>query len=261
MTQELLPRRPDGCLSDFALDELIAARSLHAEVAPERAAHVATCSRCAKRLAEFEAVEPPLLELPRPAWVLKRARRFTSVAQAVLASAILVGGFGVWHWRESTVAPGSIPDTPDAATRTKGAISLVVIVQDASGNVRRLTPKDFVHPGESMRFELTVAQPGHAGVVGLDAAGTTTVYVPAEGALISVEQRVPLTLPGAIVMDETLGTERLVAVSCNAPYSVQQLKEAGKRALAAEGGVPSRVRRLDLPCAQATVDIQKKPTP
>lgn len=250
-------RRLEECLSDFAIDELVAARSLHVDPAPASAAHVATCSRCAQRLAEFEAVEPP--PLTAAAAAVRRKPRFVARAYAALAGSLLVGGIGVlWSREPHAVAPLAINDI---VTRTKGTLSLIVISRDLSGNIRRLTPTDVAHPGESLRFELTAAQPGYAGIVGLDAAGVATVYAPAHGSLARLAAPGPVVLPDTIVMDETLGVERLVAVLCNEPLTVPALQIAGEAALQAKGGDPTRVSRLQVPCAQATADLHKQAAP
>ncbi|HVY26152.1 MAG TPA: hypothetical protein VHB79_06350 [Polyangiaceae bacterium] len=249
-------RRPEQCLSDFALDELVAARSLHVEPAPERAAHLAACSRCTARLAELEAVEPPALD-PYPAEAKRGARRRgVSLVYAALGGLLVLGGISALRSRALSPVDDTVVTT---STRTKGTLALVVFVRDTSGNVRRLTPTDVVHPGESMRFELTAAQPGYAGVVGLDAAGVTTVYSPAQGALPLLAGGEPSPLQETIVMDETLGTERLFGVLCGELHSVQELKQAGEQALLAEGGDPTHVTRLGLPCGQVTVDLHKQP--
>jgi hypothetical protein len=255
VTAGSLRRRPEQCLSDFALDELVAARSLHVEPAPERAAHLSACSRCTARLAELEAVEPPALDA-YPAGAKRGARRrAVSLVYAALGGLLVLGGISQLRSR----ALSSVDDTVvTPTTRTKGALALVVFVRDSSGNVRRLTPTEVVHPGEAIRFELTAAQPGYAGVVGLDAAGVTTVYSPAQGALPLLAGGEPAPLPDTIVMDETLGTERLFGVLCEELHSAQQLKLAGEQALLAAGGDPTRVTRLGLPCGQVTVDLRKQ---
>jgi hypothetical protein len=250
-------RRPEKCLSDFAIDELVAARSLHVEPARESAAHLATCSRCAARLAEFEAVEPPTLA-EAPSAKRSTRRRAISLMYAGLATLLLLGGFSAVRSHVLPMGGDTATSSVDDTTRTKGALSLVVIVRDTSGNVRRITPEEVVHPGESLRFELTTAESGYVGVIGLDAAGVTTVYAPAQGTMTSVTKGSPAALPDTIVMDETLGTERLVAVVCGEPRSAQQLKTAGERALRAAGGDPTRVRGLQLPCAEAVVDLRKQ---
>jgi hypothetical protein len=251
-------RRPEKCLSDFALDELVAARSLHVEPARESTAHLATCSRCAERLAEFEAVEPPPFAAARPSAKRRRRRRAVSLMYAGFATLLLLGGFGAVRSHVLPIAGDTATPSVYDTTRTKGALSLVVIIRDISGNVRRITPGEVVHPGESLRFELTTAESGYVGVIGLDAAGVTTVYAPAQGTMTSVTGGSPAALPNAIVMDETLGTERLVAVVCREPRSAEQLKTAGERALLAAGGEPTRVRGLALPCGEAVVDLHKQ---
>lgn len=258
MNPASLSRRAEGCLSDFALDEMVAARSLHVEPSPNSAAHLSSCSRCAARLTQFETIDPPAPKAaPLP---VKRTatRRLLALSYAVLGCVLFCGALSVFvspHLEATDTAPATSVDT---TVRTKGALALIVIVRDSAHNVRRLTPTDVVHPGESLRFEVTAAQSGYAGVIGIDSAGVAAVYAPTRGWLAAVVGGEPLVLPGAIDMDQTLGTERLVAVRCAEQYSVSDLKKEAERALLAEGGDPTRVGHLELPCTQVVLDLRKE---
>jgi hypothetical protein len=245
--------RPAGCPSDFVLDQLVAGdlAGAPAEIIARR--HVADCTRCSARLAAFQAVEvPPFSELGARSSEGPRLRLKSFVI--TLAAAALAGGIALYAASKSGEAPRAALEV----TRAKGALALSVIVRRESGEVTRLAPLGAVHPGDSLRFELASAEPGFAAVLGVDAAGAVTPYVPACGALRSLAGGPPVALDETIVADDTLGTERLVAVVCREPMPVAELVSSASRALAAASGDPTRVSNLHPGCAEARFDIQKR---
>jgi hypothetical protein len=60
-----------------------------------------------------------------------------------------------------------------------------------------------------------------------------------------------------VVLDATLGAERFLLLHCNEATNVDLVVQAGQRALRAAGGDPRRALRLDLPCRQAGVTVEK----
>jgi hypothetical protein len=246
-------QRPSGCLSDLALDQLVADDLAGQPAEREARMHLASCDRCAERLRYFESVEVPAL----PASVVQLARKATTrrglwalplVAALAAAVALLLSRPA---WTPEPIA--------DSGVRTKGAIAMNVIARRASGEVTRLAPGDTVLPGDALRFEVAAAQPGFVAVMGLDAKGVATIYAPASGAMQSLPGGPPVVLPDAIVTDDTLGAERIVAVFCERSMPLEELRSAGVRALSQAGGDPRRVGRLQTPCAETAFEIEKKP--
>jgi hypothetical protein len=246
-------QRPSGCLSDFVLDQLVA-DELAGQPA-ERAAreHLAGCDRCAERLRYFENVDVPAL----PASVVQRARKATTRSRLwALPFAAALAAAVVLLLSRAGMKPEPIADS---GIRTKGAIALTVIARRASGEVTRLAPGDTVLPGDALRFEVAAAQPGFVAVMGLDAKGVATIYAPASGSMQSLPGGPPVVLPDAIVTDDTLGAERIVAVFCERSMPLEELRSAGMRALSQAAADPQRVGRLDTPCAETAFEIEKKP--
>jgi hypothetical protein len=64
-----------------------------------------------------------------------------------------------------------------------------------------------------------------------------------------------------VVLDATLGAERFLLLHCNEASDVEVAVDAGRRALRAAGNDPRRVERLDLPCRQVGVTIEKVQRP
>lgn len=244
--------RPVDCLSDFVLDQLVAGDLAGAPAETARG-HLAGCTRCSERLNSFEQVEvPPFSSLqskpsdaPRPRW-----RSFGMT----LAAAALAAGIALY----ASSRNGDAPDVALEVTRAKGALALGVMVQRQGGAVERLAPEGPVVPGDSLRFELSSADSGFFGVVGVDAAGVVTAYAPASGSLRPLAGGPPVLLDETIVADDTLGTERLIAVACEASVPVADIVSAAQRALAAAGREPKRVANLLAGCVEARFDIEKR---
>jgi hypothetical protein len=266
--------RPHGCLSDFALDRLLA-RELDgtAEEAAARA-HLAGCARCAGRLAAFAAVVAPTPPAPavtaappaRPAPAL-------AVATAPPASprlSVVAGGPRPRRWMPAAagvaLAAGVAAvfalrppaDDGGGGTRVKGGATLGVWARRTTGPIDRIGDGDVVAPGDALRFEVGAARGGFAAVLALDAAGHVSVYAPADGAaMVAVAAGPAATLPGSIVADDTLGAERIVALVCAEPRPLAELRASAAAALARAGGDPRRAGELAIPCAQAAITVDK----
>jgi Domain of unknown function (DUF4384) len=247
-------RRPAGCLSDFLFDRLIASDLAGDAAAEDVRAHLASCARCRNRLAEFEAVEAPafgsvfaqsLERKPR-----REAARWTLPAIALAAAAVLVVSARVQRNAESP-----------AATRTKGLLSLDLVLRRTSGEVTRPAQGETVFPGDALRFEVTAARGGFVAVLGLDAAGAVTVYAPVSESTSHLEAGAPTVLPGSVVADSTLGPERIVAVLCTKLTALDHLRQAALRALSQAGGDPQRVGGLGTPCTETSFMIDKRNRP
>jgi hypothetical protein len=256
-------RRPVGCLSDFMFDRLMA-NALAGDLGAEDVrSHLGSCARCRNRFASFEAVEVPPFEnlfrqrLPHEhkpndleAKPRRGPRRWTLPAILLAAAAALVVGARVPRSEE-----------PSAQTRTKGALSLDLVLRRPSGEVTRPEQGGAVFPGDALRFEVTAAEPGFVIVLGLDAAGAVTVYAPASESTIQLEASARTVLPGSIVADKTLGPERIVAVLCAQPQNSNELRQTAVRALSQAGGDPQRVSNLGTACSETSFMIDKRARP
>ena len=248
------PRTPAGCISDFVFDRLTA-NDLVGDAAEENVrAHLASCARCQNRLTEFEAVEAPLFGNIFAQALERKPRRdstgWTMPAIALAAAVALVVSARVER-----------NDQLAAATRTKGALSLALVLRRPSGEVTRPAQGDTVLPGDALRFEVTAARPGFVTVLGLDAAGAVTVYAPASASPIQLEAGAPTVLPGSIVADGTLGPERIVAALCDKPPPMDEMRQAALRALSRAGGDPQRVTELGTSCSETAFLIDKRERP
>ena len=153
----------------------------------------------------------------------------------------------------------SRPPIDDDGARTKGGdVTLALIVRHGDGRTERVLPGGArLRPGEAIRFELSTRRAGYVGVVGIDAARAVTAYAPATGALPALAAGRAQLLDGSVVLDETLGAERIVAAVCAAPRPIDELVAAARRALARAGGDPRRVETIGSGCDEAVFTIEK----
>ncbi|HEX8113700.1 MAG TPA: DUF4384 domain-containing protein, partial [Kofleriaceae bacterium] len=69
---------------------------------------------------------------------------------------------------------------------------------------------EVVHPGDTLSYLVTTAEPAYVTVLGRDAAGRVTTYVPAAPVAAGRDVELPI----ATLLDGTLGREDIVAVFC-----------------------------------------------
>jgi hypothetical protein len=254
--------RDAGCPTDLGLHRLMVGEGSDVELQAVRG-HVGSCARCARRLAAFEAVTlPPLSELPAPAAGLnggdtRPARRISrrislAVAGALIAAAaafvLLIRSGG-----DGTSTPGDV--------RTKGVLALGVVVKRPSGETARIASGDVLASGDVIRFELAHGGPGHAAVIGIDGRRAVSVYVPRPGQAGPFLTGAGTTvLPGAIRLDDATGAERLFALLCAEPISIDRIRDAARTRLAASGR-SEQIESLGLPCAEASFVVMKAPAP
>ena len=161
--------------------------------------------------------------------------------------------------------PGGDPrETADG--RTKGALALTVHVKRAggpAGTVDEVNAEGRLHAGDELRFTLVAAKPGHAVVLGLDAAPSVTVYAPAPtgapAAPVRVDAAGMVTLPGSVVADDAAGFERIVAVVCDKGTPPETLRRQAEAALTLADGRPERVTSLGTGCLETSVLFRKEP--
>jgi hypothetical protein len=238
-------RRPDDCLSDLALDRLLVG-----EPGP-RWEHVNCCIRCRGRLEKLKQAsrvsESFILE------GIRRTRRRLWTRRAGIATSLAVAATLLLV---VTRVP-SLPPSPDGE-RIKGpaGVSLGVYVRRGSGVVVAAQSPATVAPGEQIRFEVTLTRPGFLGIVGLDAAGAITPYVASGKRLRRLDVGRQL-LDGSILLDDTLGAERLIAVLCKDDRPTREVIDAARAALDRAGRDAERVGTLPMSCDQATFLLQK----
>jgi hypothetical protein len=254
MHMELSRRRPESCLSDLVLDGLVAGEARAERVAT----HLATCDVCTARLHELErdrdasalVVEKLLARAQSAPFsaALRTRRRWLTAALPLFAAAAAALVFVL------------LPRPPREREKGNAAtLALDVVVKHADGHVEPLADSGHVKPGDMVRFLVSTARPGHLVILGLDAAGKVSVYVSDGDAPKQIDRGQRQVMPGSIILDETRGPERLVALQCDARFSVGSAVDAGTRALERAARDPRRAGALGLPgCNESTLVMVKQ---
>jgi hypothetical protein len=121
-------------------------------------------------------------------------------------------------------------------TRTTGSdFELRIVARRPDGRTEALAPGGAAHPGDRLRFEVTVPEAAHVAVISLDAAGAVTPFGPTTGAGLAVPATRRTLLEGAVVLDDALGPERIVLVACKTATPLPALLDAARAALARAG--------------------------
>lgn len=203
------PFRSDGHLHDLAIEDV-----LDEDAAPEALAHLASCGVCADRVAAAGAIALPPMRARQPAnrsmgWWLSGL----GIAAAALGLALL--------------GPAD-PAPVDDGFNVRGSKVSLQVYRDEGGSSRRLGDGDAIATGDRLGFQVQ-HRAGHLMVLGIDARSEPYLCYPQRGGGRSIAvdpSPAPRTLPEAIRMDNNLGPERLVAVLCDAPFTLDEAARA-----------------------------------
>jgi hypothetical protein len=130
-------------------------------------------------------------------------------------------------------------------------------VRRAAGPVEPVRAGTLLHPGESVRYLVSPAEAGYLASVGADARQAVTAYEPASGQARPIAAGKHQIIDGSVVLDETPGAERMVAVICPRALPVESVAAAARKALARADGDPRRMSALELECRQLSYVIEK----
>lgn len=194
------------------------------------------------------SLRPPVRPAPRRRWA--PALGVLALAAALMLVTVL-----------GPRTPGTAETSPDGrgaqdpGERIKGDVKLELVVL-RNGVVSTALPDEVLHPGDAVRFRVSLPAARHVAIIGVDSAAAVSLYVPVAGAPMARVEASGHVFEGSIVLDATLGPERFIAVFCEAPLAPDRLVAAATRALAAAGRVEA-MAALALPCAQDSLVIRK----
>jgi hypothetical protein len=223
-------------VSDLQWDRLLAGE-LTAGAGDAAHAHAAGCVACAARLRELTAerdafrlrpIAIPLSRAPRRWW------RWAVPLVPVLAAAAVL------------LVVRARPDDP--GERPKGVGPVLLLSVGRPGALVAVASGDVVGPGEYLQAGYTTARDGFGAVLSRDGAGSVTAYVAARGdQMVALPAGVERSFPQSTVLDDVIGSERIVIVWCEAAQPIApliaELQQA--RALALPAGCSSREVVLD----------------
>ncbi len=142
-------------------------------------------------------------------------------------------------------------------TRIKAAPGLSFHVE-RNGMTQPGTAGGVYHPGERIQLRYSTGTHRHLVVVSLDSSGSVTAFYDAAGHSLDIEPGVQRLLAGSIILDGSLGPERIVGCFSNEALPTEDVVKAARDALRTAGGDPAKVKRLGADCAQATFLIDKR---
>jgi len=254
-------------LSDLALHRLIAGERTDKSTLE----HVDGCASCRARMdavvaahnefasdaalpARLAALADAAARVPAKSSWRHWHKRTLGIAGVALA-AVMIFAVGV-RGSQDADSPSGI----DPTIRRKGKANdaLEIFHRDAAGHVSTLSNRSKVRPGDAISFRVTVARRGFIGIVGIDAAHTIAAYAPLGEALEEMPAGMTRLLDGSIVLDDTLGAERVVLVVCDKARRVAELVEEARAALQRAGG-DVRAMGATSSCREVSYLLEKVP--
>ncbi|MDX2022885.1 MAG: DUF4384 domain-containing protein [Deltaproteobacteria bacterium] len=231
------------CLSDLQLDQMELGE-LDGVTNDRARLHLAQCGVCkeawealvADRRAFAEAVDVP------------------RVAARIVATAYPSGG-RVKRWLRGLALPAALAAAAASALvllaqplklapteRIKGgagAVTLATYVKYAGheqpGSLYMGEP---LRVGDRVQFRISTAAPGHLAILSIDGRGDVSVFYPSGSTTASVGAGKDQPLGNAVELDESEGTETVVALLCEAERPLADLVTAARKA-ATQGAVPA----------------------
>jgi hypothetical protein len=203
---EPVERRPE-CLSRLHCDQLL---NGELDDRDDLKRHPASCQRCTALLAAHRR-ERAAFAVPRA-----RAARRWPIGLAAVAAA-----FGVWLFASRDPHEG-------AQTRDKGKPALAFYVKHGDV-VRAGAPGEVVYPNDAINFTVSTNQPAFVAIISVDGAGKLSAYYPDGPAATAIPGGRDQVLPRSVLLDDTLGLERVVGVFCDRSIAVAELAAAVAR--------------------------------
>jgi hypothetical protein len=237
---------PQGCLSDLALDRIVAGDEPRGGVA-----HLEVCERCRGRLALFDSVaaSPPVrrvLDVVSAGSAARRPWRFFRLPLA-LAGACAAAGIVFLAVRPA-------PPPPPDEVRIKG--TSVTFFRQRGGEVTHGVSGDSFFPGDALRFVVSSGSPGYFFLVGVEPSGKVVAYHPYGGSRsVPLADGREIALPGSLILDESKGTEYFGGFFSREPLGLDQIRAAVRRTLERSSSLPAQ--GVDLPATQHWIVIRK----
>jgi hypothetical protein len=232
MLTSLRPDVPDGCISDLTFDAWRAGE-LEVGRVRELERHLADCGRCRQRHESLDrqasrflakapsltAREPSRREVaPQTVSMSPQRRRRRWLASSAVA---LSAAAALALLLRPTRGPREI--TEDVLVKGQSHVSFHV---QHGGSVQPGTEGQVVFPGDQLRFSVTTTKPAHVAILSLDGAGVASVYFPTGNTSRRFGAVSSLPLDSSVMLDDTLGQERLWALFCERAFALEPLRSS-----------------------------------
>ncbi|MFN3197180.1 MAG: hypothetical protein ACE366_02010 [Bradymonadia bacterium] len=267
----------DGHLTDLTIERVLCA-DLNAQEQAVVRTHVQRCDDCAadlQAIAEDEGLsDASLVSLLGEADTASTAKasappattqgKILAFPTVVLSSLALAAAAALVLW----ITPGGQPTTgqpidPSLSDHIvlKGTdFEWEVHIHDGS-SAQRARHNQHVRPGDRVGFKVLSRKGGHLAILGVDASGATYVGYPqgkARSAPLSAAKALS-DLPDALRFDSAGDHERLVALLCPAPFSLEEAqRRLGERAHTTSDAPTPLIWRQ---CDQKELRLRKGSTP
>lgn len=212
--------RGESCLSDFAIDALVAGDVGAAKEKSDRE-HLATCDACrarfekASRAAEaFSREAPALAPIARKNKLKSVHVLFAAVPIVAVAAAILLFVRFERH---------DVDD--DLSTRLKGSSHIGFYVKHGDA-VSPGTIGARVHAGDALRFTYATTTSGYLAILSVDGGKSASIYFPDGPTAAPIEAAENRPLASSTVLDDTLGHETLYGLFCDKPIALEPVRAA-----------------------------------
>ncbi len=261
------PRQSETCLSDLALDRMVAG----GEAAADAASHLEACPRCRERLALLEqhrddstdlvegliraarhgGTRLPDLEPSEP-----RSSGFPMPRLAVAALVVLaVTASAVWMLEQRFERDGA--DTAADTLRIKGS-SMRFFVQRGDEVVPGVSG-DRYREGDALRFTVSNDQPVFFFLVGIEESGKVSAYVPYDGERSEeLPPGIDAPMPGSLVLDGSDDTEYFVGLFTAKELELAEIERAIGEARSGHDAMEEALEALPLPGQHRWVIVHKE---
>jgi hypothetical protein len=249
-----------ACPRRFELIRLAAGDGEEQELATLRA-HANSCPACGAILTSLEMQNKDFLErrpfskiapaLFQGGHKLASRRRFVLRLVPATAAAVVLLALGViWFALR-----------PEPTIRTKGDIALAFYVQKGAEAVPGRSGGTY-HENDRIQFAYSSGPHRYVFLVSLDDRGNVSNFNHRSAtASVPIEPGSGRVLEGSIILDASVGPERVFAIFSNSPLQLEEVKDAAKRAyhdLQKSGKSVRDLTRLPLHHSQASVLLFKK---
>jgi hypothetical protein len=242
-----------GCFSDLTIDRLLVGELRGTPEQDAVVGHLATCATCRERRAVLEHAQLN----PPPVRVAAHAPRASWRRTAPLSAALVAAGVAALFVVRRQTPPPATAGAHDEQLKGGGLVAEAVVRRADTGRVEPLAAGDELRAGDALRFRVRTPRAGYLVVLGVDARGAVSRYVPLAGTAARLAGPGEITPEGSVVLDGTEGREQIVFALCDTPAAAEAV--AGAAARAARAGAD--LGALDVPCAQARVVYRKARAP
>jgi hypothetical protein len=230
--------RSPGCLSRLHCDQLL---NGELEDREDLKQHHASCQRCTAMLAahrrERAAFAVPMARGPRDGaqgrghW--DAHTRWDAHRRWITGLAAIAAVFCVWL----VASRGRLGD---AEIRNKGKPGLAFYVKHGDA-VREGAPGEVVYPDDAINFVVSTERPAFVAIISVDGAGKVSTYYPDGPTATAIPAGREQVLSRSVLLDDTLGLERVVGLFCDRPVVVAELAAAVARNAIPSGCVADAV--------------------